>query len=291
MNFTATWTAPVPVLCVGNLTAGGSGKTPLAISLAEALAELGHRPHFLIRGYGGSETGPLLVDTSNHDSGMVGDEALLLARIAPTWIGANRRQSADAAIKAGADCLVMDDGFQNPSIEKTRSVLAIDAGYGFGNGRVIPAGPLREPVLSGCERASAAIIIGEDDKDIASSLEPFPVFKAKLLPQDNNALAGRRVYAFAGIGRPEKFYNSLRQIGCDLAGTRDFGDHHRYRAEEISQIIEQARQSDAIPVTTEKDFVRLPEEVQTQIKVLQVKLKWEGPSAALEIVSDLFSDG
>ena len=164
------WRAPVPVLCVGNLVAGGAGKTPLALALGDRLQQNGVTVHFLTRGYGGREAGPLQVDPTRHGFREVGDEALLLARLAPTWVARDRRLGAEAAAKAGAGVLVMDDGFQNPSIEKDLSIIAIDGGYGFGNGLVMPAGPLREPLARGFARADAAVVIGRDRGGAASRI-------------------------------------------------------------------------------------------------------------------------
>ncbi len=280
------------MICIGNLTAGGAGKTPLVLSLARHLQGAGRTPHILSRGYGGSLKGPAAVDASRHGFLDVGDEPLLLARVAPTWIGSDRAASAAQAAKAGADILVMDDGFQNPGLAKTLSILVVDGGYGVGNGFVMPAGPLREPVECGLARADAAVVIGEDRTGIVRTIgNRLPVFEARIAPVADPEIAGRRVYAFAGIGRPEKFYESLLEIGCTLAGRRNFPDHHAFTPDEIMQVCDAARAADAIPVTTEKDFVRLPEEARTMVGTLAISLEWAERDAIDRMLAGIPDNG
>lgn len=262
----------IPVICVGNLVAGGAGKTPVALDLAKRLVSQGCAVHLLTRGYGGSEPGPLQVDPSQHDAAAVGDEALLLAAIAPTWIGADRAASARAAVAAGAEVLVMDDGFQNSSLAKDLSLLVVDSAYGFGNGRLIPAGPLRETPARGLARADAVVIMGSDRLDLDTAGRP--VLRARLVASSAK-LAGRRVLAFAGLGRPEKFFDSLRGLGAELVETRPFADHHAYRADEIEAILRAAEASDAIAVTTTKDAVRLPPALRDRVETLPVEVHWD----------------
>lgn len=284
--------APVPILCVGNLVAGGAGKTPLALNFAAHLQSLGWNPHFLTRGYGGRESGPLQVDRNRHNVHDVGDEPLLLAAAAPTWIAHDRPNGAAAAAAAGADIIVMDDGYQNPTIAKDLSVLAVDGGYGFGNRRVMPSGPLRESLVSGLLRADAAVVIGTDATGSCNGIANYcPVFKAVLVPQPKDDMVGETVFAFAGIGRPEKFYATLRQVGCKVVGTRNFSDHHNYSPTEIMRLCEDAAAMDAIPVTTEKDHIRLPTEARDMVKVLPVALEWEDPTAPDKILEALLDNG
>jgi len=191
----------IPVVCVGNLTAGGSGKTPVAIAIAEMLRAQGHRPFFLTRGYGGSERGPALASRA-HNAAVMGDEALLLARTAPTIVARDRAAGARLAKEKGATVLVMDDGHQNFSLRKAMSLVVVDAGTGFGNGFQIPAGPLREPVSQGLCRADTVVLVGRGTPELGNY--SGPVLRAHLAA-DGGALAGRQVFAFAGIGRPEKF--------------------------------------------------------------------------------------
>lgn len=286
------WRAPVPVVCVGNLVAGGAGKTPLAIAIARCLIASGFNPHFLSRGYGGRKRGPVQVDLRHHDAKTVGDEPLLLANIAPTWVARNRRAGAREACGAGADIIIMDDGFQNPSLFKDISVLAVDGGYGFGNRRIIPAGPLRERLPAGLARADAAVVIGTDATGALNGIQHYcPAHKAHLTPLPNEAVDRKKVFAFAGIARPEKFYATLRQIGCTVAATRDFPDHHRYRPTQIMRLCEEAAALDAVPVTTEKDHVRLPDEAKPMIHALRVELEWDDPSAFDQIMGKITGDG
>lgn len=267
----------VPTICVGNLTAGGAGKTPVVLSLAALLRDRGRKPHILSRGYGGSLQGPLQVDPARHSAREVGDEPLLLAAAAPTWIGADRIASARAAIDAGADLLLLDDGFQNPALAYDIALVVIDAGYGAGNGRVMPAGPLREPVAAALKRATAIVLIGA--KATTLDLRGLPVLAAQLAPRAGEDFNSAKVFAFAGIGRPAKFFATLRELGADLAWTRDFPDHHPYSPGELDTLAAAARAKNAALVTTEKDWVRLPPIWRERIRALKVELRWDDPAA------------
>jgi tetraacyldisaccharide 4'-kinase len=274
--------AAVPVLCVGNLVAGGAGKTPVAAALAERLLTRGRAAHFLSRGYGGRERGPLRVDPRRHTAADVGDEPLLLARIAPAWIARDRAAGADAAAAACARVVVMDDGFQNPGLAKDMSLLVVDGGYGFGNGRTIPAGPLLEPLRTGLSRADAVVLMGPDECGVERHLPAsLPVLRAALLPAAPESLAGRRVLAFAGIARPEKFFATLEALGCRVAGRRAFSDHHPYTDDEIAALAAEARRADAMLVTTEKDAARLPAATMASaaIETVPVTIRWRDEAA------------
>ena len=263
-----------PVICVGNLTLGGAGKTPVVLALLALMAERGTVAHVVSRGYGGRESGPLRVDPEKHDAAAVGDEPLLLARAAPTWIARDRVAGARAAVAAGAELVVLDDGFQNPSLVKDLSLLVVDGSFGFGNGRVFPAGPLRESIDRGLARSDATLLLGDDTEGLSARLNRFgPVFSANLVPRGAE-LAGRRVFAFAGIGRPDKFFISLEQLGAEVAGRRAFADHHPYTSTEIETVMADAAALGAIPVTTEKDAVRLPTQAQTKVTILAVTVRW-----------------
>jgi len=272
---------PIPVICVGNLVAGGAGKTPVALSLLTAMTARGLAPQALSRGYGGTEAGPLRVDPARHDADQVGDEALLLAAVAPTCVARDRAAGARAIADAGGEVIVMDDGFQNPAVTKDLSLLVVDGAYGFGNGRLIPAGPLRERVADGLARADAVVLLEPDTQGFASKLSAqLPVLRARIAPTaDGRRLAGRRVLAFAGIGRPEKFFATLDSLGAVLVGCRAYADHHPYRPSEIDEILERAESMDAVPVTTEKDAVRLPSQVRARVQVLSVAVEWQDASA------------
>jgi tetraacyldisaccharide 4'-kinase len=287
-RMTSPQTVPAPVICVGNLVAGGAGKTPVALALGERLRVQGAAVHFLSRGYGGRARGPLRVDPDRHTAAEVGDEPLLLARTAPTWVARDRVSGATAAVQAGAQLIVMDDGFQNPSLKKDLSLLVIDGGYGFGNGRVMPAGPLREPLADGLARADAVVLIGPDQCGVEAMLPPsLPLLRAVLAPV-SAALAGRKVLAFAGIARPEKFFATLQSMGCHIAAQRAFPDHHPYREEEITALIEAAQHADAVPVTTEKDAARLPPAFKSRIETLPVALRWRDEGAVDRLLSRFY---
>jgi tetraacyldisaccharide 4'-kinase len=282
--------APVPVICCGNATLGGAGKTTLALDLARRLSEAGTKVHVLARGYGGTARGPLLV-TPGKDATLVGDEACLLAETAPTWIGADRAATARLALAAGASVLVMDDGLQNPTLKKSLSFMVIDGGSGFGNGRVFPAGPLREPIESAAARVAAAVLIGPDRHSARALLPPtLPVLTARLVPGPEAAtLAGRRVLAFAGIGRPEKFFATLEESGAVLVARHSFPDHHPYRDAEFSELLAEAERLGALPVTTAKDRVRLAAPLRDRVAMLSVTLAWDDPVALFRVLSRVLS--
>ena len=286
--------ASVPVLCVGNLVAGGAGKTPVALSLGKRLMDQGRKVHFLSRGYGGFQTGPLRVDPDSHRAVDVGDESLLLAAAAPTWISRDRALGVRAAAE-GADLIIMDDGFQNPSVAKDLSLLVVDGGFGFGNGRMIPAGPLREPVAPALDRAGALVVIGQDKAGIANRPDVLtaglPVLKAGVEPgPEAEGLKGTPVVGFAGIGSPEKFFATLRRIGCDVVAVHPFPDHGPYSADDIRRLKTEAGEKKAALVTTEKDFQRLPENQRDGIRVLTITLKWADEASLDAVLRPLFDD-
>jgi tetraacyldisaccharide 4'-kinase len=253
--------AKVPVICVGNFTLGGSGKTPTAIAIAELLASAGRKPALLTRGYGGAEAGPLLVDPHRHDATKVGDEALLLAQAAPTIVAHDR--VAGAAAAQGADVIVMDDGLQNPSLQKNLTIAVIDGSRGIGNGRVFPAGPLRAPLAAQFSRVNALLVIGGSagaaglDSEIRA--RRLPVFHGELAPDRAaiDAIGGRRVLAFAGIGNPDKFFATVSAAGIDIAARKAFPDHHRFTGEEAGDLIMQAEREGLRLLTTAKDRARM----------------------------------
>jgi tetraacyldisaccharide 4'-kinase len=276
---TAPFAASVPVLCIGNLVAGGAGKTPVALALARKLSEAGRRPHLLTRGYGGALAGPVQVDPARHDYSQVGDEALLLAEAAPCWVARDRAAGARAAATAGAEIILMDDGLQNPSLRQDSALLVVDGGYGFGNGRIIPAGPLRERLQDCLPRLRAAVLIGEDRHDVAGLLAPHvPLIRAWLAAEDAASWRGRPVVPFAGIGRPQKFFDTLVELGTDIKAVREWPDHHPYQAAELAELADVAARRGATLVTTAKDQVRLPPAFRDRVAVLKVVLAWATPA-------------
>ena len=272
----APYRSSAAVICVGNLTAGGTGKTPVAIAIAQALIVRGRRPFFLSRGYGGRLQGPVRV-MQEHSATDVGDEPLLLAAAAPVIVSRDRRKGAELAAAQGADAIVMDDGHQNFSLAKDLSLVVVDAETQFGNGRILPAGPLREFVGRGLARADAVIVVGEG----VVKLPGFdgPVLRAHMAHIDVPDLKGRRVVGFAGIGRPEKFFRSLQAFGAQIVVTKRFGDHHIYTLSEIARLKATARSEDALLVTTEKDYVRMTATERMGIAVLPVRAAIDDPQA------------
>jgi tetraacyldisaccharide 4'-kinase len=273
------WRAPVPVVCVGNLTVGGAGKTPTVLALAERLHAAGLRVGCLSRGYGGVLRGPVQVEPQRHTAGEVGDEPLLLAAAAPTWIARDRKDGARVAIGEGIDVLILDDGLQNPALVHDIALVVVDAGYGFGNGRLLPAGPLRESIDHGLGRATAVVLIGDDQRRLAAAFDGrLPVLRAQLVPDDAACrLAGQNVLAFAGIGRPAKFFATLEGLGAHVVQRVAFADHHRYTVDETMRLVEEAQRQGAVPVTTAKDFVRLPEGSQRMVTAVRVRLQFDDP--------------
>jgi tetraacyldisaccharide 4'-kinase len=284
------WRAPIPVICCGNVTVGGAGKTTVALAIGRMLAARGLAVHFLSRGYGGRASLAHRVGAGD-SAELVGDEALLLAAVAPTWIGPDRSVTARAAIAAGADVLVMDDGLQNPTLEKDCSLLVVDGAFGFGNGRVLPAGPLREPALAGAARSHAAILIGEDTAGASAALAGvLPILRAKLTPAaDGTALAGRPVLAFAGIAHPDKFFATVEATGATLAARIAFPDHHPYSPRELRRLLDRAAQLEALTVTTAKDFVRIPVPFRDSVRSVGIELVWEGAAEVERLLTHVLS--
>lgn len=270
----------VPVICVGNLIAGGTGKTPVVIAIASMMVERGINVHVVTRGYGGTTFGPHLV-ADNDPAEAVGDEAKLLARAAPTWVSDDRVKGCLTAIQEGAEVIIFDDGFQDPSVDKALSLIVVDGGYGFGNGRMIPAGPLRETVQAGLSRADGVIVIGKQTADLSLvHASGRTVVQARRGFGDAaKKHASGRIFAFAGIGRPINFFNNLQRAGLTLAGSRTFADHHPYTDDELAALREDAKAFDAVLMTTEKDFVRLTPAQQTGIVPIPMTLKWPDEGA------------
>ena len=277
----------IPVICVGNVVAGGAGKTPVAAAMGQFLIKSGWKVHFLSRGYGGNLVGPVRVVQDVHGASDVGDEPLLLAAVAPTWVSKDRVAGAQAAKKAGADVIIMDDGLQNPSLHKDLSLIVVDGGYGLGNGRVIPAGPLRERLSTAAARADAIIVIDPKDQNFANEAPGIPVFSARIVPHALQAeIVGEKVVAFAGIGRPEKFFDSLRNAGAELIEGIEFPDHHAFTQNDIMMLVEKAALHNAALVTTRKDYVRLSVDAKMMTTVFDIDLVFDQPKGLQKMLID-----
>jgi tetraacyldisaccharide 4'-kinase len=287
--------AGLPVICLGNLTVGGAGKTPAALAVAQLLLAAHERPFFLSRGYGGRLAGPVRVNPALHRAADVGDEPILLARLAPTVVARDRVGGAAFARSAGASVIVMDDGFQNPSLAKDLSLVLVDGRRGIGNGRVVPAGPLRAPLELQLDRAQALIVVGAPD-GAARVIEraerrKIPLFHGRLEPDRAvvNAIGQRKVLAFAGIADPEKFFATLTAAGIQIPHRAGFPDHHRFSAAEALELLAQARANNLMLLTTEKDLARLagePElqQLATHVSALPVQLMIEDQDRLREMV-------
>ena len=256
-----TSVAPVPVICVGNFTVGGAGKTPTAIAIARLALARGFHPGLLIRGYGGTEKGPLIVDRLRHNAAKVGDEALLLAAVTPTVVSEDRPAGAARLVAEGCDLVIMDDGFQNPSLAKDLSLLVVDAGVGFGNGLMLPAGPLRAPVRSQIARASGLVIVGEgphgDSAVRLAARAGKSAIRGKLGALRPSIWRDRPVLAYAGIGRPRKFFATLAECDAPVKEAVPFPDHHVYTIADADYLLRKAEAGGLRLVTTGKDFARL----------------------------------
>ena len=263
------------MICIGNFTVGGGGKTPTAIAVAEVLKEAGERPCFLTRGYGGKVQGPVLA-TEGQSAAEIGDETLLLLAHAPTVVSGDRAAGAKLIEGTDATVIVMDDGFQNPQLVKDFSLIVVDSQVGLGNGLVMPAGPLRAPLDKQMPSADALLLIGDGGRaaPLAKSFEAAnkPVLKARMAPRgDGRWLGVLPVIGFAGIANPKKFYATLSQNGARLTGTRSFPDHHPYTERQAERLLRWAREWNAMLVTTEKDWVRLPDDDGTELSELDRK--------------------
>ena len=285
----------LPVICVGNLVVGGAGKTPTAVALAAICKKLNLRPGFLLRGYGGTERGPLVVNRSVHRAAEVGDEALLLARHAMTVVAADRPAGARLLSRLGVDLIVMDDGLQNPSLKKDLSLVVVDAARGVGNGFVFPAGPLRAPLAAQIRRTDALVVLGTGPGGPAVRLAAragLPILRGHIEPLRRRGLRRTAYLAFAGIADPEKFYAALRGAGAEVAETRDFPDHHLFTEAECEAILADAARLDLTPITTEKDMMRLlgrtgaAERLSTAAETFPVRTRFEEPRRIAALIMD-----
>ena len=272
--------ANIPVICMGNITAGGNGKTPTAIAIAKLLQKQRKTVCFISKGYKGTinKTMPIIVDSANHTADQIGDEPLMLSQTAMCIVCDSRERALIMAENLQVDVAIMDDGFQDGSVAKSHNIVVVDAMQGFGNGRCIPAGPCREKIEPALMRATACILIGDDDSNLTEFLGQFgPVIKAKIKPKKISSKKG--IFAFAGIGNPNKFYRSLEEIGFKDFGFKSFKDHHKYSARDLKKM-----PKDKQLITTMKDFVKLPKEQQSKVKVLDIELKFEDLKLLKEVL-------
>lgn len=267
----------IPVISVGNASVGGTGKTPVSAYLLESLTRMDLRAIVLTRGYGGKEKGPIMV-TKKLGVADVGDEPLLLAKHGMVWVAASRDEGAKAAVMQGAKIIIMDDGHQNPSLKKTLSLLVVDAEIGFGNERVFPAGPLREPYQAALARTDAVILMKPNaefvpDEELMEQLAGLPVIPAHLSPIAQPPSG--KLYAFAGIGRPNKFFDSLLREGADLVESMPFSNHYAYKETDMKDLLELSREYSAKLITTEKDYMRIPPAYRKAVTSWPVSVQFE----------------
>jgi tetraacyldisaccharide 4'-kinase len=285
----------VPVICVGNLVLGGAGKTPTAIHVAKICRELGWAPGFLSRGYRGREIGPVAVSAAAHRAEDVGDEPLLLARHAPTVVSVDRPAGAKLLASLGVEVVIMDDGFQNPSLEKDLSLLVVDAGRGIGNGFVFPAGPLRASLAAQIRRADALIILGDGNAGAgvrAAARAGLPILRARVAAVRRRGLKQSPYLAFAGISDPAKFYRALASTGAEIAHTLSFPDHHPFSDAECEAILAEAMHRNLLPITTEKDLMRLSgrggaaERLAAATEVFPIRVRFDEPRRLRVLIAD-----
>jgi tetraacyldisaccharide 4'-kinase len=289
--------AGIPVICVGNFHVGGAGKTPAVLALVKILRALGETPVVLSRGYGGRLRGPVMVEPARHLASDVGDEPLMMSLAVPVAVARNRIDGVALAKSQRASVILMDDGFQNPSVAKDASLIVIDSERGLGNGRVLPAGPLRAPLKPQLARTDALVVVGDGEASaavaVAVAAEGGQIFAAQLKPDEKSlaALSGQRLLAFAGIGDPGRFFRTLRASGLEVVRERAFADHHVFSENDLDALQADARRDQLTLVTTEKDFARLrgaaePPAFGSEIAVLPVTLEFADAAGLRKFLTD-----
>jgi len=288
-NFASTSKkSPLPVICIGNIVVGGAGKTPVSLKIGKMLIKAGYKPHFISKGYAGIIKTSTLVE-SWHSPTSVGDESILLSKVAPTWIGKNRNKSGEYAKMQGGDCLIMDDGFQNPRIYKDFSIIVINASQEFGNKRVMPSGPLRESIKMGLTRTNLVVIIGDTADDLKKLIpNHIPIMSAKfIINKENKIFKGQKITAFAGIAYPEKFFTSLAEQGAQIVKEVIYPDHHIYLENDLLNLAEIANKTQSILVSTQKDFVRIPKSYRSLVNTLEGEIVFDNEELLLKILSNV----
>ena len=286
-----THTFSLPIICVGNIVVGGAGKTPVSLKIGKILKTAGYNPHFVSKGYAGIIKTNTLVE-SWHSPKTVGDESLMLSEVAPTWIGIKRNESIQLAKEKGGDCIIMDDGFQNPTIYKDLSIIVINSSQEFGNRRVMPSGPLRESIRRGLSRTNLIIVIGKVTDYLKKTIpDNIPVISAKFnINNENKIFKGQKITAFAGIAYPEKFFNSLREQGAKIVKEVTFPDHHIFDENDLLSLAEIANKTQSILVSTQKDFVRIPKSYRSLVNTLEGEIVFENEELFKEIITNVIEN-
>ena len=282
---------PLPIICVGNIVVGGAGKTPVALKIGKLLIKAGYKPGFISKGYAGLIKNSTLVK-SWHSARSIGDESILLSEVANTWVGVDRINSARLAKEKNSNCLIMDDGFQNPTIYKDFSIIVINASQEFGNKRVMPSGPLRESIKRGLSRSNLVIVIGDPSHELKQLIpKNIPIVKAKFeIKKENKNFKGQNIIAFAGIAYPEKFFQSLTNEGAKIFKKITFPDHHIYSENDLLSLAEIANKKKSILVSTKKDFVRIPKSFRSLVNTLEGEIVFEDEEFIVEILSNVIEN-
>ena len=286
-----THKSSLPIICIGNIVVGGAGKTPVSLKIGKILIKAGYNPHYISKGYSGIIKKSTLVE-SWHSPQSVGDESLLLSKVAPTWIGINRNESIELAANKSSDCIIMDDGFQNPTIHKDFSIVVINSSQEFGNKRVIPAGPLRESIKRGLSRTNLIIVIGAETDYLQKTIpDHIPYISAKFnINNENKIFKGQIITAFAGIAYPEKFFTSLREQGAKIVKEITYPDHHIYDENDLLSLAETANKTQSILVSTQKDFVRVPKSYQSLVNTLDGEIDFEKEDLIKKILTNVIEN-
>ena len=281
----------LPIICIGNIVVGGAGKTPVSLKIGKMLRQAGYSPHFVSKGYSGIEKNNTLVQKW-HSPKSVGDESILLSEVAPTWIGFDRNKSFNLAKKKGADCIIMDDGFQNPTIQKDFSIIVINEEQEFGNKRVMPSGPLRESINRGLSRTNLIIVIGDTSNELIKMIPiNIPIIRAKFeINKENTIFKGQNITAFAGIAYPEKFYQSLSEQGAKIVKEVSYPDHYIYTENDILSLAETANKTKSILVSTQKDNVRIPKQYRSLVNTLEGEIIFENEDLLIKVLTKVIEN-